>query len=172
MNQLSSATIYFIDGGNLYMDLPADSGTMRFVPQGAPPPNPDTPAGEVDGSLFYLVSFGALGQEQVVLAGTQITADFANGQITGNAGCNNYSGTLTPVNDYFVVEGIITTRKFCSEPAGVMEQEQAYLAALGSVTGYQWEQGVVNDVTVATNILVTYNLPDGSPGVMNFVSSQ
>ena len=172
LNQLSSAVIYFIDGGNLYLDLPADSGTMRFVPQGSPPPNPEAPSGEADGSTFYLVSFGALGQEQPVLPGTQITADFANSTISGDAGCNNYSGTLVPTNDYFVVEGITTTRMFCAEPAGVMDQEQAYLAGLSDVTGYQWDQDLVNDVTVVTNLLVSYNLPDGSPGVMNFVSSQ
>ena len=172
MNQLSNAAIYFIDGGNLYIDLFADAGTMRFVPQGSPPPNPDAPSGEVDGSTFYLVSFGALGQEQAVISGTQITAVFVNNQITGNAGCNNYSGTLTPVDNFFVVDGIITTRMFCAEPAGVMDQEQAYLAGLGNITGYQWQQGVVNDVAVVTNGTIFYNLPDGSAGIMNFVSSQ
>lgn len=171
MNQLSNAAIYFIDGGNLYIDLFADAGTMRFVPQGSPPPNPDAPAGEADGSTFYLVSFGAQGQEQPVLPGTQITADFADSTLTGNAGCNNYSGTLVSTNDYFVVEGIITTRMFCAEPAGVMDQEQAYLAGLGDITGYQWDQNMVNDATMVTNLLVLYNLPDGSPGVMNFVGS-
>ena len=171
LNQLTSAVIYFIDGGNLYLDLPADSGTMRFIPQGSPPPNPDAPAGEVDGNTFYLVSYGALSQPQAIIAGTQITADFANGAVTGSAGCNNYSGTLVSANDHFVVEGIVTTRKICAEPAGIMEQEQAYLAALGSVTGYQWQQGVVNDVTVVTNGQIFYNLPDGSAGVMNFVST-
>lgn len=172
MNQLSNAAIYFIDGGNLYIDLFADAGTMRFVPQGSPPPSPDAPSGEVDGSTFYLVSFGALGQEQAVISGTQITAVFVNNQITGNAGCNNYSGTLTPVDNFFVVDGIITTRMFCAEPAGVMDQEQAYLAGLGNITGYQWQQGVVNDVAVVTNGTIFYNLPDGSAGIMNFVSSQ
>ena len=33
LSQLNSASIYFIEGGNLYLDLPADSGTMRFVPR-------------------------------------------------------------------------------------------------------------------------------------------
>lgn len=172
INQLSSAVIYFIDGGNLYLNLPANSGTMRFVPQGSPPPNPDAPSGGADGITFYLVSFGAQGQEQAVIPGTQITADFADGKVTGSAGCNNYSGTLTPANDYFTVTGIATTRKFCSEPAGIMDQESAYLAALGNITSYQWEQGVVNDVSVVTNGQIFYTTPDGQNGVMNFVSSQ
>ena len=171
LNQLSNAAIYFIDGGNLYMDLPADSGTMRFIPQGSPPPNPDAPSGGADGSTFYLVSFGAQGQEQAVLPGTQITADFADGRVSGSAGCNNYSGTLTPNGDFFTVTGIATTRKLCSEPAGIMEQEQAYLAGLGAITGYQWQQGVVNDVSVVTNGQIFYTTPDGQAGIMNFIST-
>ena len=171
ISQLSNAAIYFIEGGNLYLDLPADSGTMRFTPQGTQPPEPDAPAGEADGSTLYLVSFGPEGSEQSVLPGTQITASFSDTQLTGSAGCNNYSGTLTPVNDYFTVDGIVTTRKMCAEPAGIMEQEQAYLAALAGTGGYLWEQQLVNDTTLVTSGQIFYTLPDGTTGVMNFVSS-
>ena len=34
------------------------------------------------------------------------------------------------------IEAPITTRMFCGEPAGVMEQEQAYLTALTNVTTF------------------------------------
>ena len=172
LQQLSSAAIYFIDGGNLYMDLPADSGTMRFVPQGAPIPAPNPPAGEAEGSTFYLVSFGPEAAPQPVIAGTSITASFANDTISANAGCNNYSGTLTPVDDHFTVSGVITTRMFCSEPAGVMEQEQAYLAGLETVGGYEWQQSLVGGSTLVTQGQLFYTLPDGGIGVMNFVSSR
>ena len=171
ISQLSNAAIYFIEGGNLYLDLPADSGTMRFTPQGTQPPEPDAPAGEADGSTLYLVSFGPEGSEQSVLPGTQITASFSDTQLTGSAGCNNYSGTLTPVNDYFTVSSIVTTRMICNEPSGVMEQEQAYLAALAGTGGYLWEQQLVNDTTLVTSGQIFYTLPDGTTGVMNFVSS-
>lgn len=171
LSQLSSSAIYFIEGGNLYLDLPADSGTMRFAPQGAAAPNPDAPAGKADGSTLYLISFGPADAQQPVLAGTQITASFGDQNVSGNAGCNNYSGTLAPVNDYFTVGPIITTRKTCNEPASVMEQEQAYLAALEGTGGYQWEQQLVNGTTLVTSGQIFYTLPDDTAGVMNFVSS-
>ena len=171
LSQLGNAAIYFIEGGNLYLDLPADSGTMQFTPQGSAASQPGTPAGEADGSTLYLASFGAQGAEQPVLAGTQITASFSDIQVTGNAGCNNYSGTLTPVDDHFTVGQLITTRKQCAEPAGVMEQEQAYLAGLAATGGYVWDQSLVNGTSMITTGQIFYTMPDGGAGIMNFTSS-
>ncbi|MCZ7670469.1 MAG: META domain-containing protein [Chloroflexi bacterium] len=129
-----------------------DSGTMRFVPQGAPIPSPDpeAPAAEADDSTLYLASFGPAAAPQALIEGTRITASFVNETISGFAGCNNYSGTLTAVDDHFTISGIATTFMFCSEPAGVMEQEQAYLAGLETVGGYQWEQNLVGSSLVVT----------------------
>jgi heat shock protein HslJ len=173
LQQLGAAAIYFINGGSLYMDLPADSGTMRFVPQGTPIPSPDPepPAGEADNSTLYLVSYGPQNAPISVIEGTSITASFAGDTISGFAGCNNYSGTLTPVDDHFTISGIITTRMFCEQPAGVMDQEQAYLAGLETVGGYQWEQSLVGGSTLVTQGQLFYTLPDGGVGVMNFVTS-
>ncbi len=172
MAQLSSAVIYFINGGNLYLDLPADSGTMRFAPQGTPPPAVEQPpAGEAEGSTFYLVSYGPENAPQTLIPGSQITAHFANDQVTGNAGCNNYSAALSTTEGGFAIGPIVTTRKACSEPAGVMEQEQAYLTALESAGAYQWEQSLVNEATLITQGKIFYTLPDGATGVLNFVSS-
>jgi heat shock protein HslJ len=171
MQQLSAAAIYFIDGGNLYMDLPADSGTMRFVPQGAPIPAPNPPADEAEGVTFTLLSFGPTAAPQAVIPGSIITANFSGNTVSGSAGCNNYSGTLTTEGDHFIIGNILTTRMACGEPAGVMEQEQAFLTALEAVNGYAWQQSPVNNTTLVTQGQLFYTLPDGSPGVMNFVSA-
>ncbi|HRQ37677.1 MAG TPA: META domain-containing protein [Chloroflexota bacterium] len=169
MAQLSNAVIYFIQNGNLFLDMPFDSGTMRFVPQGTPPPAPDAPAAEAEGRTFYLASFGPADAPQPILEGTEITAHFANDTVSGNAGCNNYSGTVAPVDDYFQVTGIITTLMMCAED--VMAQEQAYLGGLGALSGYQWEQSLVGNSTLVTAGQLFYTLPDGTPGVMNFVAT-
>jgi len=167
--QLSSATIYFIEGGNLYLDLPADSGTMHFAPEGlAMPPVENPPAGEAEGSTLYLVSFGPASAPQPIIAGSQITAGFAGDQITGNAGCNNYSGTMVPVNDYFNVTNIVTTMQYCD---GLMEQEDAYLTALQNIAGYQWDQQLIGSSLIVTKGQILYNMPDGTLGVMNFTSN-
>ena len=66
------------------------------------------------------------------IAGTEITASFDDeGGLSGSAGCNTYTSTYTTDAGSITIEPPATTRKLCSEPAGVMEQETAYLAALG-----------------------------------------
>lgn len=169
--QLSNVAIYFIEGGNLYMDQPADSGTMRFVPQGAPPPVENPPTGGADGSTFYLKSFGPEGATQAIVAGTQITASFADALISGSAGCNNYSASLTPEGDGFTVGPIITSRQFCAEPAGVMDQEQAYLTALAGVNSYAWEQVQQADGSFLIEGQLYYTTAEGLSGVMFFTTS-
>ena len=76
-----------------------------------------------------------------VIIGTQITAVFGeDGVLTGNAGCNDYSAPYEADDQGNISIGpAITTFKECSEPEGVMEQEQQYLAALGTAATYRME---------------------------------
>ncbi len=173
---LGNAAIYFFEEGVLFMDLTADSGTMRFRAGtgsgGETPPSPESPSGGAENILFNLVSFGPPGAEQSLIEGTQITATFTDTEMFGFSGCNDYSGVLTPVNDYFTVGPVISTKKACAEPAGVMEQEQAYLAALGGISGFQWQSELVNNTTVITAGQLSYTLPDGASGVLNLIAAQ
>ena len=89
---------------------------------------------DLDGTKWRLVDLN--GDREPVLPDTQITMLFADGQISGSAGCNNYNSTVSSEADSpssFVVGAIATTKKLCSEP--VMNQEQAYLARLGRSGG-------------------------------------
>ncbi len=71
------------------------------------------------------------------ILGTELTAVFADdGSLTGSAGCNNYTTTYTAESGDISIEPAASTKKFCPEPEGVMEQEAAYLAALGAATQY------------------------------------
>jgi heat shock protein HslJ len=171
---LGSAAIYFFEEGDLYMDMQADGGTMRFsvAPDTAPSPtpSPDEPADEAEGTQFNLVSFGPIGAEQAIIPGSQITATFTDTEVSGFSGCNNYNAVLTPVDDYFTVGPIASTKKACNEPAGVMEQEAAYLAALGGTSGYLWEEGLVDNIALVTAGQVFYILTDGTSGVLNYVT--
>jgi heat shock protein HslJ len=67
----------------------------------------------------------------VVLAGTKLTADFGeDGTLTGNSGCNDYNGPYKVTGNQIGIGPLSSTRKACSDPAGIMEQEAQYLAAL------------------------------------------
>ena len=72
-----------------------------------------------------------------VLNGTKLTANFdTGGHVTGFAGCNDYNGPVKATPPKVSIGPLASTRKACSEPAGVMEQESAYLAALASAASF------------------------------------
>ncbi len=172
---LSNAAVYFFQDGDLYLDLTADGGTMQFTagdaqaPAPEPTPDPESPTSPASGILFNLVSYGPEGAEQSLIEGTQITATFQDQTVSGSAGCNDYTGQVTPVNDYFTVGPVAVTAKACAEPAGVMEQEQAYLAALQGTAGYEWQQGVAEG-SLITGARLFYSLADGTTGFLNFIA--
>jgi heat shock protein HslJ len=92
-----------------------------------------------------------------VLAGSQITAQFGeDGQLAGSAGCNTYKATYTLDGDQISIGPAGTTRMLCAEPAGIMEQEAAYVAALSSATQYQIVGGELELLDDAGNRIEVY----------------
>jgi heat shock protein HslJ len=72
------------------------------------------------------------------LAGTALTARFEeDGGPEGSAGCNTYSASYTSDRGAIEITEPASTRKACPEPAGVMEQETAYLALLPSAERFE-----------------------------------
>ncbi|MGZ8151725.1 MAG: META domain-containing protein [Methylovulum sp.] len=63
------------------------------------------------------------------------TAQFVNGEVHGQASCNQFSATYTIKDQQLTIGQARTTRKFCPE-AGVNEQESNYLKALTQVSHY------------------------------------
>ena len=93
------------------------------------------------GNLWQAISYNN-GQEAVVsvIIGTEITAYFdEDGTLSGSAGCNNYSAAYEVDGDKITIGPAITTRMFCGDPEGNMDQEAQYLAALDMVSAYQFE---------------------------------
>jgi uncharacterized lipoprotein YbaY len=91
------------------------------------------------GSSWSAILFNNGNAAITSVTNVQITAQFgAGGQLSGFGGCNDYSATYTTGADESIQIGpIAATQKACSDPAGVMEQESQYLAALQSATTYQ-----------------------------------
>lgn len=173
LSALSNAAIYFFEDDNLMIDLAADGGTMSFKAQSAAdgtPPSTESPSGGAEDILFNLVSFGPVAAEVPVLPGTSLTALFSGTQVSGSAGCNDYSGTVTPVDDHFTIGPIASTQKSCNDPEGIMEQEQAFLTALEAVNGFNWGSERVSGTSVITAGQLFYTTAENLPGVMNFSS--
>jgi heat shock protein HslJ len=66
-----------------------------------------------------------------VVPGSTLTANFGeDGNLTGNGGCNDYNGPYKVTSNQIGIGPLSSTKKACGEPAGVMEQEAQYMAAL------------------------------------------
>src|SRR5262249_45211240 len=57
-------------------------------------------------------------------------AEAYGGTVTGSAGCNSYSAPFQLAANRLTVGPVVVTRKRCTKPAGVMEQEAAFLKVL------------------------------------------
>jgi heat shock protein HslJ len=95
---------------------------------------------DLAGSDWVVTNFNN-GQQAVVgvLEGITLTVAFGgDGRVSGNAGCNTFTGGYTQEDGTIAIGPLASTRKLCSEPAGVMDQEVQLLAALESAATYQF----------------------------------
>jgi heat shock protein HslJ len=96
---------------------------------------------DLAGSSWEVIAYNN-GKQAVtsVMAGTALTAEFGNdGTLSGNSGCNTYSGSYKVDGDKITIGPLASTMMACGDPAGVMEQETMYLAALQSAATYKIE---------------------------------
>lgn len=84
----------------------------------------------LEGTTWSLKFYVEEGDPVPVINGSTITATFADGQISGSAGCNNYNGAAAVDDGTIAIEQVASTRMACAEPEGVEEQEAAFLALL------------------------------------------
>ena len=103
-------------------------------------PAPQTPV-ELEGVTWYLDTYlDSKGNRMGLIPGSEITAEFKNGQVSGNAGCNNFFAAYLVDGDRLGISTISFTEMFCIEPTGIMQQEETYLKALNDAVSY-----LVND---------------------------
>lgn len=127
---LADVVGYSVHGEELWLELGGDVGPMVFQPQ-----RELALAG-----TQWLVRAVNNGKQAVVsvVVGSTLTASFGkDGKLAGSAGCNRYTASYSVEGQQLTVGPAAATRKACSEPEGVMEQESAFLAALGSVARYE-----------------------------------
>lgn len=109
------------------------------------------------------------GKQAVVslIAGTAISLQFgADGTAAGNAGCNTYTGACQVGVDTIAIGPLRTTRKFCPQPEGLMEQEQRYLAALQSAATYCVDGRTLELRTTDGALAAKFRRASNSPAVM------
>ena len=159
LRQLGLVSSYFIKDGNLVLEFKLDSGSMTFAPS-AP--------GGLAGSAWNVVSYNN-GKQAVVslLADTTISLNFGtDGRVSGNAGCNEYTGSYTTGGSNLYVSALATTFKLCHKPDGVMVQEQQYVTALSSASTYEiaGDTLTIRDGSGAMQVVAKTNAPQGLAG--------
>ena len=89
--------------------------------------------GDLDQGTWKLATLVIDDVETEAIEGTQATIEFDDGRLAGSGGCNSYQGDYETDGPTLTVESVISTLKFCEDPAGVSDQEFTFLAHLGSV---------------------------------------
>jgi heat shock protein HslJ len=77
---------------------------------------------------------------QPALAGTNVTAKIGNGEVSGSAGCNSYSGKYSVSGSKVNVKDLVSTMMAC-DGQGVMDQESAFLKAMGEANSFALNNG-------------------------------
>lgn len=92
---------------------------------------------DLENTSWRLAYYGTSGDTTDVIEGTEVTLQFeGDGQAGGNGGCNSYGTTYEVSNGALSFGEIVTTLMACSGE-GIMEQEDAYLAALRSAEAFE-----------------------------------
>jgi len=94
---------------------------------------------DLSGSSWQVIAYNNGRQAVVsVTLGTTLTAVFgAEGKLSGNAGCNNYTAPYKADGKQISIGPARTTRRMCAEPPNIMEQEAQYLEALTTAATYR-----------------------------------
>ncbi len=112
-------------------------------------------SGGLEDITWILESYGEPESLQTVLEGTEITAlfDSAEGQVSGSAGANHYSGAYQISKNKLSIQEITHTEMYRLDPEGIMEQEDYYLKTLQAAESYKIEDGKLQ-ITSGNQVLI------------------
>lgn len=93
---------------------------------------------ELPGSTWDVHSYNnGKGGVTTAINGTALNISFDAETAAGLAGCNNFTGSYEVDGENISFGPQATTRKFCPDPEGIMEQETEFLAALQGVVRFE-----------------------------------
>jgi len=81
-----------------------------------------------------------------LIEGTTITARFEEGAIAGSGGCNRYRASYEIEGDRIHISPGMGTRKACTEPPGVMDQEGQFLSLFERAARCEVTDGTTLDI--------------------------
>lgn len=140
--------------GRLTLEPEDEGAAMVLAPE--PPPR-------IEGVAWNVI-FANDGRKAMVsvVRGTTLTLSFANGTVSGSAGCNGFRGSYKLQGDRVAIGQLTTTRKACPGD-GVMKQEANYVAALQNAATWKVERGLLTLFGADGNRLVEAQGPASRP---------
>lgn len=147
---LAGSFTFRVDGEQLSLTpTGASAPTLTFVA---------APAPRLEGVVWEVTGYNN-GRQAVVspLKNTVLTISFADGAVTGSAGCNQFRATYTADGQRLTIGPAAATRKACAED--VMRQEREFLAALQTATAWAIDTTGMLDVHRADGERVLHARP-------------
>ncbi len=130
--------------------------------------------GDLAGTTWVVTGYNN-GREAVVspLLGADIIINIDDANlVSGNAGCNDFFATVqASENGSIVIDNIGATRRLCSTPVGVMEQEAEFFAALESAATFTIDGDFIElrnaDDAIALHMIreLEVDFPEPAPAV-------
>ena len=90
-----------------------------------------------------------------------ITAEFADGQVKGSGGCNNYFADYETDGESLTLGPIGSTRMACEDE--ISQREMEFFAALETVAGYNINRGTLTLIDAGGNTLITFQAQGSAP---------
>ncbi len=149
---LGNVSSYRVEGDRLVLTDAAGTDLLFFVQA------EEVPAAPLTGTLWTLESYSLEGDAvSSVIAGTTVTAEFApDGNVTGSAGCNRYFAAYEVSGKTMTIGPAGSTKMYCGEPEGIMEQEARYLSLLESAAGHRIDGDRLDLLDEAGTTLLSY----------------
>jgi len=109
----------------------------------------------LEGEVWVVDQLTLDGTSATPIPGTILTAAFEDGVISGVAGCNDYFGGYVVDGGAIEVTETGSTRAFCGDPAGTMDQEIAFLGLLQTADRFE-RSGEVLTLQAGDDPLITF----------------
>lgn len=126
LTSLSNTTKYKIENDNLYLNNDKGKTLLLFKLR---------PEVSIENTDWNVVGYNNGPGVTTLIIGTEITANFSDGKVSGTTGCNTYNAAYALGDNNSIEIGIpAVTQVVCEEE--IMQQEQEYLTALQNSTTY------------------------------------
>ena len=119
------------------------------------------PGGDLTGVHWVLSEDTDLG---VPTTGVVVTADFADGRMSGNSGCNSYSASFKVSGDAMTLGPAAGTKMAC--PPAESAVEQAYLERLSKVASYALSDSTLELKDADGTAILTFEAVDGGTAIV------